>query len=241
MICDDIRDLVPAYALGVTTDDEARQVDDHIASCREHDLDIEDARGTAELLAAGVPAMEPPADLKARILAQALAGEVGSAVAPAGPGVGQAVGGQGTGRGWMRWLQGASLKAHPLAAVFVLIIGGLLVWNVMLQTEDQPERFTHYYWGNDADWLRLETVLGKPGAEVSLGGIDRLDESQLYYLWDTREDSTLLVGMFNVSPEGRWAGEFDFTFREGDRLWITVEDAAGTTEPTGDPVIRTRF
>ena len=111
----------------------------------------------------------------------------------------------------------------------------------MLQTADQPEKFTHYYWGMDSDWLRLETVLGESGAEVSLGGIERLGEDHRYHLWTTRGDDVLFVAAFNVSTEGRWSGRTDFTFEEGDRLWITAQPVGGNTGPVGDPVLRTRF
>jgi hypothetical protein len=84
-------------------------------------------------------------------------------------------------------------------------------------------------------------VLGDPGAEISLGGFERLDASQLYHLWTTRGDLVLLVGAFNVNPESRWAGEFEFTFEEGDRVWMTPETASGTEPPTSEAVLKTRF
>ena len=83
----------------------------------------------------------------------------------------------------------------------------MAVWNVTLQGAESPEKFVHFYRGQDSDWLRVATVLGDPGAEVSLGGFDRLDDSQWYHLWTTRGDQVLLRGAFNINPEGHGAGE----------------------------------
>jgi hypothetical protein len=131
--------------------------------------------------------------------------------------------------------------SHTLVAVLIVLVGVMIVWNVTLQATDQPEKFTHYYWGLDSTWLKVDTVLGDRGAEVSMGGLVRLDEAHKYQLWTRRGEEVLLVGAFNVSPEGRWAGEFEFIFMEGDRLWITAEAAAGSAQPTGETVLRTQF
>lgn len=225
MNCEEIRDLLPAYTLGTATADEVRAVEDHLAGCGLHE-EIASLTASAALIGSGSQPVGPPAALKARIMAHA-----------AGPAVEVQPERDTPRRPWLRRL----LVANPIAAILVLAIIVLGVWNVTLQTADPPEKFVHYYWGLDDNWLRIETVLGDPGAEVSLGGFDRLDESHLYHLWTTRGDEILLVGAFNVNPEGRWAGEFDFTFEEGDRVWMTPEPASGSDQPTGEAVLKTRF
>lgn len=225
MNCEEIRDLIPAYALGTATADEINLVEDHLSSCGLHE-DVTALRASAMLIATGSEPIDPPAALKAKIMAHATGSTASGSQergAPRQP--------------WQRRL----LLANPIAAVLVVALGVMVVWNIMLQGADPPEKFVHYYWGNDNDWMRIETVLGDPGAEVSLGGFDRLDDSQLYHLWTTRGDQILLIGAFNVNPEGKWAGEFDFTFEEGDRVWMTPEPASGSDQPTGEAVFRTRF
>ena len=230
MNCEEIRDLLPAYALGTATADEIRVVENHLARCGLHE-EVAALTASAVLIPSGSKSIEPPVALKERIMAHTAGSNVGARPERGMPR-----------RPWPRRL----LIVNPIAAVLVLALGVMAVWNITLQAADPPEKFVHYYWGqgsdgDDNDWLRIETVLGDPGAEVSLGGFVRLDDSHLYHLWTTRDDQTLLIGAFNVNLEGRWAGEFDFTFEEGDRVWMTSEPASGSDQPTGEAVLRTRF
>lgn len=225
MNCEEIRDLMPSCALGTATADEVRAVEDHLVECGLHE-ELASLKASAALIASGEKPVEPPASLKAKVMAHANAPSIDNS---ANPGSG-------------RLLRLSRLVVgNPIAAVLVVMLVVMGAWNVTLRSADQPEKFVHYYWGQDDNWLRLETVLGDAGAEVSLGGFERLDASQLYHLWTTRGEQVFLVGAFNVNPEGRWAGMFEFIFEEGDRVWMTPESAVGTEEPTGDPVLKTRF
>jgi anti-sigma-K factor RskA len=228
MNCEEIRDLLAAFVFGTLAADEEASVRSHIEHCREHDVEIAELRQTTSEMASSVDAKVPPPDLKRRVMEHARRNSIpviGLAELPRR----------------RTWFGLPRVVSTPIAAALVVVIGVMAVWNVTLQTTYDPERFTHYYWGNDNDWMRVETVLGESGADVSLGGIDRLDESQLYHLWTTRGETVLLVGAFNVNPEGKWAGEFEFTFFDGDRLWITAEPVSGSEQPTGEAVLRTRF
>lgn len=225
MNCEEIRDLLPAYVLGTATPHEIRVVEDHLARCGLHE-EVAVLTASAVLVASGAKSVEPPAALKARIMAHTAGATAGGQRERGTPR-----------RSRLRRL----LVVNPIAAVLALALVAMAVWNVTLQGAESPEKFVHYYRGQESDWLRIETVLGDPGAEVSLGGFDRLDDSQLYHLWITRGEQVLLIGAFNVNPEGRWAGKFDFTFEEGDRVWMTPESASGTDQPTGEAVLRSRF
>ncbi len=225
MSCEEIRNLLPAYTLGTATANEIRAVEDHLASCELHD-DVAALEATAALIATGVEPVAPPVALKSRIMAHA-AGTIADVPAQH----------EARRQWWFRRLPVIS----PIAAVLVVALGLMIVWNITLQSADPSETFVHFYLGEDSDWLRIETTLGDSGADVSLGGIERLDDSQLYHLWTTRNGQVLLVGAFNVNPEGKWSGEFDFTFEEGDRVWMTPEPASGSDQPTGEAVFKTRF
>jgi hypothetical protein len=237
--CEDIRDLIPAYSMGTATFEEVLSVEEHVAECDLHD-DMRSIAATVALIGSGAESVQPPSSVKARVMGSVAASQEGESLRLVGSGgvdrSPSAVGSGRSGRSNWSWLM-----ANRFAAVLVVAIGVMAVWNIMLQSADSPERFVHYYWGNENDWMRIETVLGEQGAEVSLGGVDRLDDAHVYHLWTTRGEQVLLVGSFNVSSEGRWAGEFEFVFLEGDRVWMTSEPASGSDQPTGDTVLRTRF
>ncbi|MDA1280712.1 MAG: zf-HC2 domain-containing protein, partial [Chloroflexi bacterium] len=186
MNCEDVSNLVPAYSLGTATVSEIAAVESHLLECDLHE-GLAELRATAMLIAEGAAPVVPPTALKNRIMAYASKSTIGEREIKSRP--------------RPRTLR-RLLLANPIAAVLVVGIGLMVVWNITLQTADSPEKFTHYYWGNDNDWMRIETVLGEPGAEVSLGGIERLDDSLRYHLWTTRGDVVLFVGAFNVNPEG---------------------------------------
>ena len=225
--------------MGTATFEEVLSVEEHVSGCELHD-DMKAIAATVALIGAGAESVQPPSSLRGRVMDRVAASQGDERLRLVGSGGDDrsrlSDRSSGSSRSYGGWL-----VANRFAAVLVVAIGVMAVWNIMLQSADSPERFVHYYWGNDNDWMRIETVLGQQGAEVSLGGVDRLDEAHVYHLWTTRGEQVLLVGSFNVNTEGRWAGEFEFVFLEGDRVWMTSEPASGSDQPTGDTVLRTRF
>jgi len=231
--CEDIRNLIPAYSMGTATSEEVLSVEEHVAGCDLHD-DMKAIAATVALIGAGAESVQPPSSLRGRIMDLAAASQGGDSLRLVGSGEAdrsrrpdRSVSSGRSGRSYGGWLM-----ANRFAAVLVVAIGVMAVWNIMLQGADSPERFVHYYRGNENDWMRIETVLGEQGAEVSLGGVDRLDDAHIYHLWTTHGEQVLLLGSFNVNPEGKWAGEFEFIFLEGDRVWMTSEPASGSEQPT---------
>lgn len=225
MTCEEVRDLIPAYTLGTATVTEIATIENHLVECDLHD-DLAGLRAVAILLGASAESIVPPEALKERIISRAAGSRVNDSRVIRPTGI----------RRYRRLM-----LANPLAAMLVVALGVMVVWNITLMSAESLEKFVHYYWGNDNDWMRIETVLGDSGAAVSLGGVERLDDTHRYHLWTTRGDEILFVGEFNVNPEGKWAGEFDFVFEEGDRVWMTQEPASGSEQPTGEAVLKTRF
>ncbi|NQW17550.1 MAG: anti-sigma factor [Chloroflexi bacterium] len=221
MNCDEIRDLLGAYAIGVATAEERAQVEGHLEECDLHQ-ELRDLSAVSATLAFSVPEMAPPASLKQRLMAAA------SETQPAKLELITPI--------WRRLA-----TAYAIAAVLAIAVGALAVWNITLQTTSDSDNFVHFYREGDGDWLRLETVLGEPKGTVSLGGLDRLESGMAYQLWATRGDEVISIGVFNTNPEGKWSGEFQFAFFSGDALWITVEPEQGSPEPTDEAVVRTRF
>ncbi len=77
--CDDVRDDVDAYALGVLDRDDARRVDKHVAVCPDCRQLLDEARESAAALALSVPMTSAGPPVRARVLARAAAMDAPSA------------------------------------------------------------------------------------------------------------------------------------------------------------------
>lgn len=73
MTCDDIRDLAPGFVLGALTAGEAADVRAHLETCAEPHAEFAELGGVVPYLADTLDPVEPPADLRARLLAAAAA------------------------------------------------------------------------------------------------------------------------------------------------------------------------
>ena len=69
MTHDELRELIPAYALDALTPGEVREVEAHLPTCEECRHDLRLMREVAGDLAAGVRMVQPPRALRARIFA----------------------------------------------------------------------------------------------------------------------------------------------------------------------------
>lgn len=71
--CDDVRDRAASFVLGALDADEADAVRAHLAACADPHPEMAELGSVLNVLAESVPAVEPPAALKGRILAAAAA------------------------------------------------------------------------------------------------------------------------------------------------------------------------
>ena len=81
----ELRDLSGLYALGMLTGEERREFEAHLESCPSCAAEVRQAREAVDALGASVPQVEPPASLRARVLASAE--RQGNVAAPEEPSV----------------------------------------------------------------------------------------------------------------------------------------------------------
>jgi len=82
--CDEVRDLAPAFVLGALEPTQERDVRDHLATCPETHDEVETFGGVIPYLNDSVELVEPPASLKARVLAAVTAeAQAGTTARPA--------------------------------------------------------------------------------------------------------------------------------------------------------------
>jgi hypothetical protein len=71
--CDDVRERAAAFVLGALPEDEAAAVRDHLATCDDAHAEVAELGGVVPYLAETLEPVEPPVELRARILAAAAA------------------------------------------------------------------------------------------------------------------------------------------------------------------------
>lgn len=238
MNCDEVRDLTGAYVIGGTTEDEARQIEIHVAGCGLH-TEITGLAATVMGLAVGVPEIAPPAGLGERISAAVRAehdatDHVATSIAP----VARPLSPRAPSRVSSRTRR---FVPWSVAAALAVAVGALVIWNVTLQFDDPGRELVHFFKESDGDWVQIEVTLGESNARVSLGGFDPLPSGRDYQLWAVRDDTAISLGVFDTGEDGVWSGDVDFALERGDRIAITEEVEGGSSAPTTEPLLSTRL
>ena len=116
MNCEEIRNLLPAYAFGTATADEIKSVEDHLAGCGQHE-EVAALKASVALIASSPRTVEPPAALKERIMAHIREQSVDSSPEP--------------GPRRQQWFV-RTLAANPITVVLVVFLVVMGAWNVTL-------------------------------------------------------------------------------------------------------------
>jgi anti-sigma-K factor RskA len=221
MNCDELEQLLAAYAIGALSTDEAGRVSAHLASCRRHDEALADLRVTVDSLAIAPPEREPSPALRARVLA-AIAAEPSATqpvVVPMRP------------RRWFAPPQ--PTFAWAAAAVLLLAVVGLGAWNAVLQL------------GGDEDGGPVTATLeGSAGRaelvyladrDLAVFDVDLSDPppGREYQAWGIHETGPVSLGLLPNS--GTIALRGDLT--GATAVAVTIEPKGGSDQPTTDPVM----
>jgi anti-sigma-K factor RskA len=222
-------EALAAYALGALPDPEGERVRLHLATCRECRAELEWLSAAVDALPASVTPIEPPPELKARVMqvVEAEAELLQAAGAPADR--------PAPGRlrprwrpDWPLWGALALAGAAALALVLVLVTAGTATRTVRAQITGSAlaahARATVAVQGNRASLV----VTGLP-----LPPAGHVDE-----LWVKHgQASPQPAGVFVVRSGSIRVTR---TVRRGDLVMVTVEPGRGTERPTVAPVIVAR-
>jgi anti-sigma-K factor RskA len=249
---DDVRNLAAGFVLGALEPAEEQAVREHLATCHEPHEEFSMLGGVVPYLDDTVELVEPPASLKARVVAAAaadLAADPGSRVRPTTHRrevVASSTRGERT----------RSTRRSPLAWVTaiaaVIVIAGLAGWNLMLQSQLREA----------ADYNRaVSSVLdvgARPGSQVAIlsgarqagphgiaaiGGdgsfamtLRDLPPSmgnEVYEAWIVGSDGAPVpLGGFQVGSSGTVMFTGSVTPSPGATIALTREPGPGATTPT---------
>jgi len=223
-----------AYALGALPDGEAERVRQHLDGCRECRAELEWLRAAVDALPASVPPIEPPPELKARVMeiveseAELLraAGEPADRPPPPSP----------TPR--RRWFSiGALAPAVALAAVCVVALVVMLV----VSGGGSGIRVINAQIVDPALAGRVHASLRVQGTEAQLrvSGLPAPPADHVDQLWvqhstgaPPRSAGTFVVQSGSVS--------LSRPVRRGDLVLVSVEPGRGSAAPTTAPLLVAR-
>lgn len=248
MDCDQVKELLDAYALGAAEKAEARGLEEHVADCVRCWEELNEAQRAAASLALTVPIEEAPASLGDRILAQAE-----REVRPGRPlaALWQAL--------RRRWLAAAT-AALAIAGVAALAFAAVLQveLNGVQDENDQLERQVQ-------DQRQLAAVLSAPDVEevavasmsaesealavyywskatekgfVVCNNLPPLAEGQVYQAWFITDGEAISAGTFTSGNGiGQLPMDLSILERRPDALGISIEEAGGSEQPTGEMLL----
>lgn len=239
MNCDDVEPLLGAYALDALPAGDAAAVRTHLETCEEHAAKARELRAIALRIAETPERIAVPAALRSRVLdAIAATPQETPRAAPAPARI--------------EW-QPSNMRFFPnrqfaaMAAALVLVIGGLLAWNIVLQRGDNgtdagefATRITSVAPLQSSGGAGGGTVLyfaGERKAVILGERMPALDSGKAYQLWAVGQDATpRSLGLMRVDASGRMVAVVSYAAAAGEQLAVTVEPAGGSAQPTSPPI-----
>ena len=251
MNCEQAEELLGAYALDALPDDEAAGGRAHLARGADHGATARGRRAGAAARAEAGARGAPPAALRSRIAAAVSGqGTVGSGQtsreAPVALSHERTQREQGSGGGVRSRVQWGrmSYAFGALAAGLVIVVAGLLAWNLSLQSD-----------GGTADVLAVKPLVQDTGATAGYlvlleddraavvgESLPRLDASQVYQLWSiSPAGEATSLGLMEYDDAGVAVADLSFDPQESTAIAITIEQAGGVEQPTSAPVYSARL
>jgi anti-sigma-K factor RskA len=217
-----VDELIYGQALHALSSDEEEHVALHVAECERCRRQLREAEAVAASLAYAAPAVEPPPDLRARVLA---AVEPVVEAAPATAPVPRRAPGR-----FAWWPRFAVVAVPALAAVVI----GMLVWNVSLRGDlsSLHGQLSHGTAGNLSGVGNV--VVNTNGQATLFASLRQAPAGKTYEAWVIQGKVALPAGIF------QGGGTLKLTLtkpaKPGDVIAITVEPAGGTKAPTTTPI-----
>jgi Anti-sigma-K factor rskA, C-terminal len=234
--CDDILELIPDYAFGLTDPETTQWIEANLSRCPQAAEHLADFRALQAEMRADVPQIDPPLALSGRLMVATAAPVVPTRrrvlrpvwLAAAAAVIALVI----TNIYWFVRVDDLSRRQTELLAMiqpnsnaFVLTDTSALHWARLADTSDQGKASAFMMWNGDNP-NGLLYARGFPAGYV-------------YHLWLTRDNERMSAGIFSVDADGNGALLFNISESIGKYTWarITIEPESGTPAPTVTPVV----
>jgi anti-sigma-K factor RskA len=225
-------DLKGAYALGALDESEREEFEGYLAAHPELQAEVDELGSVADLLALAPQEYEPSPGLRRNLLDR----------------IGEASDAPPQRRAYSR---GRIFGPGGLAAaaIAVLAVVGLFLWNTSLRGEVEDlrgtleTRETHELQGSSpAEDVRGEVIeVGDGRAVLVAENLPATPEGEVYETWLMHGDGPEPAGLFEPGDGGDAAAPIEGSIDKADAVAVTVEPSGGSPAPTSDILLTTTF
>jgi anti-sigma-K factor RskA len=221
MTCQDIEELSGAYVLDAVTSQERQEVEEHLGSCPDCTHLVQELQSVTELLPLSVPPVEPSPTLQSRILASIQA-DADRTIQWNRP----------QRSGW--WHTWTNQLVAVAAVLLLLLLGGMIVWNISLQQRiaRTPTFISYVVKGTATNPDASGQLLYIPSKNISILTVQGLPETQgnqVYQGWLLHGTQPISIGVLNVH-DGVASGSFQGNVHGYDATAVSLEPGPGASK-----------
>lgn len=213
------RDDLVAFALGALEQGDERAVEAHVPSCARCTRELEALVPAVAVLGESVEQLEPPPELRERVLAVVRSEAAGEREQDARPV-----------RRERRGLRGFLLRPAVALATVAVIAAGIAGYLVRDTGGGGGETTVAVMPATPGIGGSLK--VGENSSLLQLRGMPKLTGNEVYQLWVMQDNSVRPSSNFIPDDSGRATTGVDGHLGDGARVMITKESAPGHTTPT---------
>jgi anti-sigma-K factor RskA len=232
------RDDAGSYVLRALPDDEHARFEAHLATCAECQREVADLQVAADTLPLAAVQVDPPSELRERIMtivrseAELLAAAGARADEPAAAPAAKAP------RRRRRWA--LSLRPLPAAMAASALVAAGVIGGIVLTTGNDTKTVTGTVQIASAPAARASLQLSDDATKLQVRRMPPPPAGKVYQVWLKRpnQDPAPTTALFRTDSSGSADVEIQRGRLKGvDQVLVTAEPDGGSMKPTSAPVI----
>jgi anti-sigma-K factor RskA len=218
------RDDLAAYALGALDPAAAAELERHLAGCEQCRTDLDWLRPAVQLLPESVERVEPPAELRGRLIEQ-VRSEAERPPAPSGS------------RSWFgRRSRGSGMALRPLAGLATALVVAVVAGYAISGGGSGGDGATTVVAGHSPG-VTAELVRQDETGTLRLANLHQLPRDEVLQAWVRRGSEVVSAKtLFVPNADGTASATID-DMRDVNAVMVTAEPRGGSVQPTSAPIV----
>ena len=219
-------ELVAPYLLGALDEHEQAEFEGHLASCAACREEIDFLRVGVDTIPGSVPQVEPPPELRDRIMS--IVRSEAELLAAAGPQADRVAAPRRERRSW-RWRLAAPLAAALAAVALAVVVVG----------SDEGDDLTTVVASQAPAGASVRVLVGEEHSTLVAEDLPTPPRGRVYQVWLQRpgRDPEPTQALFRPSRAGTVSVDMPGSMEGVDQVLVTHEPIGGSDVPSGPPLI----